>query len=115
QSVRIIGVPGNLNLPNSFMPASAKNEIKTFRAKGQGIQDWKMSVFNKWGQLIWETTKLDDGAPAEGWDGTFKGQDQPQGVYYWKIEVKFINGSDWKGMTYDSAPPRKTGVIYLIR
>ncbi|MCX2473000.1 PKD domain-containing protein [Pedobacter sp. MC2016-05] len=115
QSVRIIGVPGNLNLPNSFMPASAKNEIKTFKAKGQGIQEWKMSVFNKWGQLIWETTKLDDGAPAEGWDGTFKGQDQPQGVYYWKIDVKFINGGDWKGMTYDSAPPRKTGVIYLIR
>ncbi len=115
QSVRIIGIPGNLNLPNSFMPASAKNEIKTFKAKGEGIKNWKMSVFNKWGQLIWETTQLDNGAPMEGWDGTFKGQDQPQGVYYWKIEVTFINGGDWKGMTYDSAPPRKTGVIYLIR
>ncbi|WP_316807562.1 PKD domain-containing protein [Pedobacter agri] len=115
QSVRIIGVPGNLNLPNSFMPASAKNELRTFKAKGQGIKDWKMSVFNKWGQLLWETTQLDDGAPLEGWDGTFKGQDQPQGVYYWKIDVKFINGSDWKGMTYDSSPARKTGVIYLIR
>ena len=115
QSVRIIGVPGNLNLPNSFMPASSKNELKTFKAKGQGIKDWKMSVFNKWGQLIWETTQLEDGAPTEGWDGTFKGQDQPQGVYYWKIDVKFINGSDWKGMTLDSAPPRKTGIIYLIR
>jgi len=115
QSVRIIGVPGNLNLPNSFMPASAKNELRTFKAKGQGIKDWKMSVFNKWGQLLWETTQLDDGAPLEGWDGTFKGQDQPQGVYYWKIDVKFINGSDWKGMTYDSSPAKKTGVIYLIR
>ncbi|RZK15075.1 MAG: PKD domain-containing protein, partial [Pedobacter sp.] len=115
QSVRIIGVPGNLNLPNSFMPASAKNELRTFKAKGQGIKEWKMSVFNKWGQLLWETTQLDDGAPLEGWDGTFKGQDQPQGVYYWKIDVKFINGSDWKGMTYDSSPARKTGVIYLIR
>ncbi|MCX2573838.1 PKD domain-containing protein [Pedobacter sandarakinus] len=115
QSVRIIGVPGNLNVPNSFMPASAKNEIKTFKAKGRGIKEWKMSIFNKWGQLLWETTKLDDGAPLEGWDGTYNGQEQPQGVYYWKIEVKFINGSDWKGMTYDSSAPRKTGVIYLIR
>ncbi|SDC96276.1 PKD domain-containing protein [Pedobacter soli] len=115
QSVRIIGVPGYLNLPNSFMPASAKNEIKVFKAKGRGIKEWNMSVFNKWGQLLWETTKLDDGAPLEGWDGTYKGQDQPQGVYYWKIDIKFINGSDWKGMTYDSSPPKKTGVIYLIR
>ncbi|MBB6237388.1 PKD repeat protein [Pedobacter sp. AK013] len=115
QSVRIIGVPGYLNIPNSFMPASAKNEIKTFKAKGRGIKEWNMSVFNKWGELIWETTKLDDGAPLEGWDGTYKGQDQPQGVYYWKVDIKFINGSDWKGMTYDSSPPKKTGVIYLIR
>ncbi|WP_082120665.1 PKD domain-containing protein [Pedobacter sp. BMA] len=115
QSVRIIGVPGNLSVPNSFMPASAKNEIRTFKAKGRGIASWTMSVFNKWGQLLWETTKLDDGAPLEGWDGTYNGQEQPQGVYYWKIDVKFINGSDWKGMTFDSSPPRKTGVIYLIR
>ncbi|WP_307524365.1 PKD domain-containing protein [Pedobacter sp. W3I1] len=115
QSVRIIGVPGYLNIPNSFMPASAKNEIKVFTAKGRGIKEWQMSVFNKWGQVLWETSKLDDGAPLEGWDGTYKGQEQPQGVYYWKVDIKFINGSDWKGMTYDSSPPRKTGVIYLIR
>ncbi|WP_233509405.1 PKD domain-containing protein [Pedobacter chinensis] len=115
QSVRIIGVPGNLNLPNSFMPASSKNELRTFKAKGRGIKEWRMSIFNKWGQLLWETTKLDDGAPLEGWDGTFNGQEQPQGIYYWKVDIKFINGSDWKGMTYDSSPPRKTGVIYLIR
>jgi len=115
QSVRIIGVPGFLNLPNSFMPASAKNEIKTFKAKGKGIQSWDMKIFNKWGQILWQTTALDDGAPSESWDGTYKGQDQPQGVYYWKIEVKFINGSDWQGMSYDASVPKKTGVIYLIR
>lgn len=115
QTVRIIGVPGNLSIPNSFMPASAKNEIKIFKAKGRGIKEWNMSVFNKWGELLWETTKLDDGAPLEGWDGTYKGQDQPQGVYYWKVDIKFVNGNDWKGMTYDSSPPKKTGVIYLIR
>ncbi|MCX2493696.1 PKD domain-containing protein [Pedobacter sp. PF22-3] len=115
QFVKIISVPGNLNIPNSFMPASAKNEIKIFKAKGRGIKEWNMSVFNKWGELLWETTKLDDGAPLEGWDGTYKGQEQPQGVYYWKVDVKFINGSEWKGMTYDSSPARKTGVIYLIR
>lgn len=115
QSVRIIGVPGFLNLPNSFMPASAKNELRIFKAKGRGIQDWHMMIFNKWGQMLWETTKLDDNAPMEGWDGTYNGQPQQQGVYYWRIEVKFINGSDWKGMTYDSSPPRKTGLIYLIR
>ncbi|MDN3586555.1 PKD domain-containing protein [Pedobacter aquatilis] len=115
QMVRVIGVPGTLHVPNSFMPASAKNELRTFKAKGRGIDTWKMTVFNKWGQALWETSKLDDGAPSEGWDGTFNGQEQPQGVYFWKIEVKFINGGDWKGMSYDNSAPRKTGTIYLIR
>jgi len=115
QAVRIIGVPGFLYVPNSFMPASQKNELQTFKAKGRGIDTWKMTIFNKWGQLLWETDKLSDGAPLDGWDGRYKGQEQPQGVYFWKIDVKFINGGEWKGMTYDSSPPKKTGNIYLIR
>ena len=115
QTVRIVGVPGFLNLPNSFMPASAVNELRTFKAKGRGILNWHMTIFNKWGQVLWETKQLDDGAPLEGWDGNFEGKEQQQGVYYWKIEVKFVNGGDWKGVTFDSSPPKKTGVIYLIR
>ncbi|GGI26674.1 hypothetical protein GCM10008119_23830 [Pedobacter mendelii] len=115
QVVRIIGVPGFLYVPNSFMPASQKNELQTFKAKGRGIDNWTMTVFNKWGQVLWETTKLSDGAPLEGWDGKYNGQEQPQGVYFWKIDLKFINGGEWKGMTYDSSAPKKTGNIYLIR
>lgn len=115
QSVRIVNNPGFLNLPNAFMPASATNDIKTFKAKGKGIKEFRMTVFNKWGQMIWETTKLDDGAPAEGWDGTFNGQEQPQGIYFWKVDVKFSNGSEWKGMSYNNSPAKKTGEIYLIR
>ncbi|MFC4211649.1 PKD domain-containing protein [Pedobacter lithocola] len=115
QIVRIIGVPGFLYVPNSFMPASQKTELQTFKAKGRGIDNWTMTIFNKWGQVLWETTKLSDGAPLEGWDGRYNGMEQPQGVYFWKIDLKFINGGEWKGMTYDSSAPKKTGNIYLIR
>ncbi|RNL50574.1 PKD domain-containing protein [Pedobacter jejuensis] len=115
QVVRIIGVPGFLYVPNSFMPASQKNELQAFKAKGRGIDNWTMTIFNKWGQVLWETTKLSDGSPLEGWDGKYNGQEQPQGVYFWKIDLKFINGGEWKGMTYDSSAPKKTGNIYLIR
>ncbi|MNY79246.1 hypothetical protein D3C86_2197980 [compost metagenome] len=58
---------------------------------------------------------LDEGRPAEAWDGTFKGQPMPQGVYYWKIDVEMVNGTEWKGMTYDKTPPKRTGAIHLIR
>jgi|GEM_PF-394919 len=115
KDVTIKGVPGYLFVPNSFIPGSTQPELRLFRAKGSGIQTWRFSIFNKWGQLLWETTNLEEGRPADGWDGTFKGQQMPQGVYYWKIDVQMVNGSEWKGMTYDKSPAKRTGPIHLIR
>nr|WP_121269656.1 PKD domain-containing protein [Pedobacter schmidteae] len=115
KNVTIKGVPGYLFVPNSFVPGSTQPELREFRAKGSGLQTWRFSIFNKWGQLLWESTKLEEGRPAEGWDGTFKGQQMPQGVYYWKIDVQMVNGSEWKGMTYDKSVPKRTGAIHLIR
>lgn len=115
KDVTIAGVPGYLYVPNSFMPGSATSELRVFGAKGSGIKAWTFSIFNKWGQQLWQTTKLDEGRPVESWDGTFNSVPVPQGVYFWKIDVEFINGSAWKGMTYDSSAPKKTGVIHLLR
>lgn len=115
KTVTIVGVPGYLYVPNSFMPGSETPELRVFMAKGSGIKTWNMSVFNKWGQSLWQTTKLDEGRPVEWWDGTFNSVPVPQGVYFWKIDVEFINGTAWKGVTYDSKAPKKTGVIHLIR
>ncbi|TKC12303.1 PKD domain-containing protein [Pedobacter polaris] len=113
--VQIVGVPGYVYLPNSFIPGGTSSPLQKFMAVGSGIKSWRMSVFNKWGQVIWETTKLEDGKPIEGWDGTYNGTPQPQGIYFWKVDVELINGTEWKGMTYDKKPPRRTGEIYLIR
>ncbi|MNV58039.1 PKD domain protein [compost metagenome] len=113
--VRITGVPGYLFVPNSFIPGSETNELHLFSAKGSGIRSWRFSIFNKWGEKMWETITLEEGKPVEGWDGTYKGIPMQQGVYYWKIEVQMINGSEWKGMTYDSSAPKRTGAIHLIR
>lgn len=115
KKVQIVGVPGYLYVPNSFMPGSPYPELREFKAKGSGIKTWKMSVFNKWGQTLWETTELNEGRPVKGWDGTFNGVIQPQGVFFWKIDIEFVNGTEWKGMTYDSSAPKKTGVIHLLR
>ena len=79
------------------------------------MKSWRMRIYNKLGQVVWETTKLDDGKPVEAWDGTYNGITQPQGVYFWKIEVSFINGAEWKGVSYGKATPKQTGEIYLLR
>jgi len=114
--VRITGTPGQLYLPNAFMPTSGTTELRTFMAKGSGIKTWKLQIFDNYGQLMWETTKLDDkGAPVDGWDGTFKGSLMPQGVYIWQASAVFINGTAWKGMSYNNSLPKRTGSVNLIR
>jgi gliding motility-associated-like protein len=116
REVTILEPNTQLFLPNAFTPNSNNPELKTFIAKGSGLKQWHMRVFNNYGQLVWETTKLDSrGEPVDGWDGTFQGSQMPQGVYIWQIEASFINGSEWKGMSYNGSSPKRTGVIHLIR
>jgi gliding motility-associated-like protein len=117
RTVQVVGVPGQLFVPNAFEPASGKVSLRTFKPLGSGIEVYRVQVFNKWGRLMWENSKVDsEGSPVDGWDGTFNGEPMPQGVYIWKIESKFINGTDWKGMVYkNSSMPHKSGSIHLIR
>ena len=66
-------------LPNAFTPNNDnKNDI--FRGAGitEGIQGFKMTIWNRWGERIYVT---DD--PAVGWNGKKynTGEDEPQGVY----------------------------------
>jgi PKD repeat protein len=115
-TVQVKGVPGQLFLPNAFMPDGINDELRTFKAKGSGIASWHLQIFNNWGQLVFETNKLSaSGEPVEGWDGKFKGIMVPQGAYIWQATAKFINGTDWKGMSYNNALPKRSGVVNLIR
>jgi hypothetical protein len=112
----IVNFLGGIYLPNAFIPASSDSELKVFKAKGTGIKEWHMQVFNNFGELVWETTKLDsNGSPVEGWDGTFKGTLVQQGVYVWQVSATFVNGAQWKGMSYNKSLPKRTGAIHLIR
>ncbi|WP_069660808.1 PKD domain-containing protein [Arcticibacter eurypsychrophilus] len=116
RTVRIDGVPGYLYVPSGFEPESFKNELKTFIPKGSGIAKYSIKIYNKWGEMIWQSDKLDEnGTPAEGWDGHMAGQIAPQGVYVWEISATFINGNKWTGMKYDTGTSRTVGSVNLIR
>ena len=116
RQVRIGGVPGYLFVPSGFEPASLKADLRTFLPKGSGIAKYELKIFNKWGNLIWQTNLLDNnGSPLEGWDGTMNGSPAPQGVYFWEISARFIEGDEWKGMKYERGQRKTVGPIHLIR
>ncbi len=97
---------GRLWIPNAMQPNSANDEVSTFKPKGIGIEKYKLEVFSQWGDKLFESNDLEI-----GWDGSFNGTPQAQGVYVWKIEATFENGRPWPGI----GKGQKTGHIHLIR
>ncbi|NRA11363.1 MAG: gliding motility-associated C-terminal domain-containing protein, partial [Crocinitomicaceae bacterium] len=74
-------------VPNSFTPdGDSYNEyFQAIFTSGYDPYDFELLIFNRWGEIIWESH--DD---SIGWDGTYgAGQKLAQdGVYTWRIEFK---------------------------
>jgi len=52
---------------------------------------YKLQIFNRWGVLIFESHDIN--IP---WNGYYKGNLCPQGVYVWYVEGKYANGEPFK-------------------
>ena len=50
---------------------------------------FRMLIYNKWGQLIFESNSQD-----YGWDGYYKNRLAPTGVYVYKLELRYSDGRD---------------------
>ena len=74
-------------VPNSFTP-NGDGINDSFLIYGTGIKITDMQIFNRWGQLIFQTNAL-----GAGWDGSYKGQPAEPGVYAYKIRVTADNGN----------------------
>jgi gliding motility-associated-like protein len=57
-------------------------------------------VYNRWGQLVFETADA-----GIGWNGKWQGKEQDGGVYVWMLEVTDFNGRRF----------RRSGTVTLIR
>jgi gliding motility-associated-like protein len=71
-------------IPNAITPLEQDNNI--FKPQCNFIQQgsYRMSIFNRYGTLIFFTDDLN-----QGWDGRYKGEFCKQGVYIYVIE--FVN------------------------
>jgi gliding motility-associated-like protein len=74
-----------IDIPNAFSPnGDGVNDFFFPRQLlSNSLAGFKMQIFNRWGQVIFETTKTD----GRGWDGNFNGSHQPEGVYIYKISA----------------------------
>ena len=90
----------SLEIPNSFTPNNdGLNDF--FRVKyPEFIKQFNMVVYNRWGQKIFATTN-----PQTGWDGSFKGIQQPASAYTWTIQL----------IDFENHTKAASGSILLIR
>lgn len=78
------------DVPNAFTP-NGDGENDYFFPRNllsRGAVGFRMSIFNRWGQKVFETENLN----GRGWDGKFNGVDQPMGAYIYQIQIAFKNG-----------------------
>lgn len=88
-----------LDVPTGFTPGVA-GPNSVVKVEGFGIQQMVWTIYNRWGQKVFETTSR-----KMGWDGRYKGKLQPMDTYAYTLAVTFSDGSKVK----------KTGDITLIR
>jgi len=62
-----------------------------------------MQIFNRWGQLIYETTDQ-----TRGWDGTYNGYKASRGTYIWKIAYNLKTTGPYNDEEFE------TGTVTLI-
>ena len=73
-------------MPNAFTPGNGVNTQFKIIKRGIATLNY-FRVFNRWGQMIFETTDID-----HGWDGTYKAAPQPQDVYIYTVEAVTSTG-----------------------
>ncbi len=91
-----------LYVPNAFSP-NGDNTNDIFLPVGDGIQDYKMYIFDRWGDLIFYTEDI-----TKGWNGTYQAKGTnivQQDTYVWKIDlVNVLN-----------TPKHLTGTVTLLK
>lgn len=76
--------------PNSFTPdGDEHNQSWKISVAGIDIYDFDLYIFNRWGEVIWESHD-----PSIGWDGTYQGEHVPAGMYVWSARVNRNNNDD---------------------
>ena len=77
-------------LPNAFSPnEDGLNDEFAGTGITKGMRGFRLAVWNRWGELLFETTD-----PAKAWNGKGKedGQPAPKGVYHCQVEYITARG-----------------------
>jgi len=95
-----------LRIPNAFTPDGdgLNDTFKTVPWKPEEITSFKMMIFNRWGEFMWETDDL-----YEGWPGTKDGILCPGDAYVYKVIWSAA------GVPGKAEPQVEAGLVILVQ
>lgn len=80
-------LPDQIYIPNAFSPnGDGTNDV--LLVYGYTITNIRFTVFNQWGEKIFESNNQ-----STGWNGTYKGKTQPSGVYMYVCQITLRDGT----------------------
>ncbi len=86
-------------VPTAFTPSVSAGTNDVFRPYVDELERYEFRIFDRWGQLVFETRN-----PDIGWDGTYRGRPLPEGVYAWSL---YYYGGYYRGSM--------KGTVHLLR
>jgi gliding motility-associated-like protein len=90
---------GEIAFPNAFTPSNSGPTDGVYDPQSfdndyffpvySGVAEYHLQVFDRWGELVFETFDL-----KTGWDGWYRGKPAKQDVYAWKAYARFSTGRE---------------------
>jgi hypothetical protein len=89
----IIADAAQVYIPNVIAPESTDNFSFTVYGDERVIRVRSLQIYDRWGGQMALIQDFAPNDPAQGWDGTYRGQVVQPGVYVYWAEVEYADGS----------------------
>lgn len=79
-----------VNIPTAFTPNNdGLNDV--FKPMLINYERYELIIYNRWGEQLFYTINVE-----EGWDGTYKGETVPNGMYMYKMRFITTENLSWR-------------------
>jgi len=84
-----------LYLPNVItLNGSPNNSTFYLQTSDEGVSDYDMQIYDRWGQPMFDNEQLVPNDPDVGWNGLRKGEKVSSGVYVYNITIRLEDGTE---------------------
>jgi gliding motility-associated-like protein len=83
----------NFFVPNSFSPnGDGVNDYFIVNGTGLNVIP-SLTIYNRWGQIVFQKSNFAPNSASQAWDGTFNGQPAPSDVYVYTLQILCNNAT----------------------